>query len=492
MAPSPVANSGSQPILPGFYPDPSICRVGTSYYLVNSTFEYYPGVPVWTSTDLVEWRQVGNVFERASQMAPSAGDSSTGIFAPTIRHHNGLFWLITSIVDGPDPEQVILHSEHPGGPWSDPVTTDGVHGIDPDLAWDGDDCYLTWARKVPGATTEIAQCRVDLATGTPLEEPRRLWSGTGMRHPEGPHLHRKDGWWYLLIAEGGTEAGHSVSIARSRRPDGPFGGAPGNPILTHRSLAAPVQNTGHSDLVQRADGSWALVYLGVRPRGVWSFHVNGRETFVADVRWEDDWPVIEENTLHIPPAVTAFDDDFAGSTLDPRWIMPGDYPERHVVKRDDGGVLLRAEHGSSAPLLCVRARDEYWTVTADVESSEGARLVVRIDDLHAFGVEVRDGTYSGFSIIGGTEIPTGSIAGASARARLMLRSTQAPSTPYQGGPDRLEASVIIDGDHQPLGNLDGRFVSTEVAGGFTGRVIGVQPIGDQLILRRFAYQPENL
>src|SRR5690606_26324974 len=128
--------------------------------------------------------------------------------------------------------QLLFTAENPAGPWSDPVVVPGTVGIDPDLAWDEDGtCYLTWCAFEGG----IAQVTIDPTTGAVLSERRSLWSGTGMKAPEGPHLYRVGDWWYLLIAEGGTERGHSVSVARSRRPDGGFEPHPANPILTHRS-----------------------------------------------------------------------------------------------------------------------------------------------------------------------------------------------------------------------------------------------------------------
>ena len=171
-----------------------------------------------------------------------------------------------------------------------------LRGSAPELSVLDDDgtCYVTYCSTDPDLPG-IAQARVDLAAGTLLGDPVRLWSGTGLAFPEAPHLYRREGLWYLMIAEGGTERGHAVSIARSDRPDGPFEPAPGNPLLSHRSTTHPVQNTGHADLVRTADGTWAVVYLGVRPRGVTPmFHVNGRETFLAGVDWVDGWPVVDE------------------------------------------------------------------------------------------------------------------------------------------------------------------------------------------------------
>src|SRR5690349_19562492 len=311
--------SFQNPVIPGFHPDPSICRVGADYYLACSSFEYFPGVPIFHSRDLVHWTQLGNALDRPSQLPlPVDTPSSAGIYAPTLRHHDGRFWLITTNVTHGG--NFLVTATDPAGPWSDPIPAPGVHGIDPDLAWDEDGtCWCTVAG--------VSQIRLDPATGTTTGAARRIWSGTpGAQAPEAPHLYRIGDWWYLLIAEGGTERGHSVSVARARTPRGPYQPAPGNPVLSHRSTDRPIQSTGHSDLVRAPDGSWALVLLGTRPRGrTPAFHVLGRETFLAPVTWADGWPVVgpvpERHRAPggwqpIPPPPVR--DDFDGDRLGPQ------------------------------------------------------------------------------------------------------------------------------------------------------------------------------
>ena len=276
-----------RPVLPGFHPDPSICRVGDTYYLVTTSFEYAPGVPIFRSTDLRSWEQIGHVLDRPSQLDVSKAGPSGGIFAPTLRHHDGRFWMITTNWSD-DGGQLLVHAEDPAGPWSEPVRIPSAMGIDPDLAWDDDGtCLMSYAGFGPDGGEGIVQSAIDPLTGEVLTERRWLWSGTGGKFPEGPHLYRIGEWWYLLIAEGGTERGHAVTIARSRSPQGPFESNPANPLLTHRGTDEPVQNTGHADLVERPDGGWAIVYHGVRARGSSpEWHVLGRETFADEVVWD--------------------------------------------------------------------------------------------------------------------------------------------------------------------------------------------------------------
>ncbi|MFC8943553.1 glycoside hydrolase family 43 protein, partial [Streptomyces griseoincarnatus] len=241
---TPTALTSVVPIVPGFHPDPSICRVGDDYYLANSSFEYAPGVPLWHSRDLLTWTLVGNILDRPDQFLAGHASPYGGVYAPTLRHHDGRFWLITTDVSAGRPGQLVVSAEDPSGPWTAPMFLEGLQGIDPDLAWDADGtCYVTFCSNGPEGPG-IAQARVDLEAGTVLETPRRLWSGTGLAHPEAPHLYRRGEYWYLIIAEGGTERGHSVSVARADRPEGPYAGAPANPVLSHRSTTHPVQNTG--------------------------------------------------------------------------------------------------------------------------------------------------------------------------------------------------------------------------------------------------------
>ncbi|GAA1056882.1 glycoside hydrolase 43 family protein [Agromyces luteolus] len=477
--------SAAQPVIPGFYPDPSICRVGDTYYLASSSFEYRPAVPIHESQDLVDWTFVGNAITTSSQLADSDGTGSTGVFAPTLRHHDGLFWLITTdVVDG-TPEQTLQHAEDVRGPWSAPVRTRGAGGIDPDISWDGADCYLTWSH-FDAAGSEIRQARVDPYTAELLEEPRLLWSGTGLAFPEGPHIFFREGWWYLLIAEGGTERGHCVSIARGPSPRGPFAGAPQNPIFSHRSLPTPVQNVGHADLVECSDGSWAMAYLGVRPRGTSpGFHVNGRETFVAGIDWRDGWPVVDEERFVAASVDTSFIDDFAAPKLHGRWISPGVFPDT-FARGTENGLLLESRVQCT---LGVRTRDDAWTAEAELSIEDGsASMEVRIDRDNAYGIAL-DGSDAVATIrIGGMTWSLGAakLTDNVHRLRIRARSTRSIRG-VSTGPDRIELAVGDAHDWRVLGDLDGRYLSTEVTGGFTGRIVGVAVENGRAVLRRFSY-----
>ncbi|WP_329791900.1 family 43 glycosylhydrolase [Lentzea sp. DG1S-22] len=477
------------PIIAGFFPDPSICRAGNAYYLANSSFEYAPGVPIHRSTDLVTWTPVGNALHRPSQLDVRIAPASTGVYAPTLRHHGDKFWMVTTNVLEHHRGQLIVTADDPAGPWSDPVHVDGAIGIDPDLMWDEDGvCHLTWASNLPG----IASMPIDPATGTALGSPRLLWQGTGLAHPEGPHLYRRDGWWYLVLAEGGTERGHTVTVARATSLAGPWEAAPTNPILTHRSTTHPVQNTGHADLVELADGSWAVVYLGVRPRGrTPMFHVNGRETFIAGVTWIDGWPVVDEERFAPAPPDYSFVDRFDSTELDHRWVSPNVFPD--AFTRLEGGrlVLTAPAEGDPKPVLSARARDPEWTAEVRLDTSAGiGRFLVRIDESHWYGLTADAETVTATVVIGPAHTPVAQVPlRGRATLRISVREPVAVSPMPVHEPDLIELAVMADdGTPEVLGTFDGRYLSTEVAGGFTGRTFGVEPVAGEVAVHHISYR----
>lgn len=292
-------NMNTNPILPGFYPDPSICRVDDDYYLVTSTFAYFPGVPIFHSKDLVHWKQIGNILDRKEQLPLEKAETSRGIFAPTLRYHDGTFYMITTNVSS-SLGNFIVTAKDPAGPWSDPYPL-GSAGIDPSLFFDDDGkCYYCGTQdRREGARyygdNEIYIQELDLKTMKLVGESYPAWHGAlrGVEWAEGPHIYKKDGWYYLLISEAGTGHHHAVSIARSKSLTEPFEGYKGNPILTHRHLGNqyPIVNVGHPDIVETQNGEWWMVCLASRICGGYYRNL-GRETFLVPFIWEDGWPVI--------------------------------------------------------------------------------------------------------------------------------------------------------------------------------------------------------
>ena len=276
------------PVLPGFHADPSVCRAGDDFYLVNSTFQYFPGVPVFHSKDLVNWEQVGNCLTRPSQVDLKGTDGNNGIYAPTIRYNNGRFYMVTTVF--PSRRHFYVWTDNPAGEWSEPVVIDfAIGSCDPTLYFEDDKCYFLWKEG------DIKICEIDVETGKQLGEIHHLGVGLGGRYPEGPHIYKKDGYYYLLLAEGGTEHGHHVNILRSKNLFGPYQPNPANPILSHFNMKmqnSQIQGLGHADLIQAPDSSWWMICLGYRTSGYLQ-HVMGRETMLAPVRWEQGgWPVV--------------------------------------------------------------------------------------------------------------------------------------------------------------------------------------------------------
>lgn len=286
------------PILSGFYPDPSICRVGEWFYLVTSTFAYFPGIPVFRSRNLAQWEQIGNILTRESQLPLQGCEHNEGIYAPTLRWHKGTFYLITTNVSGGG--NFIVTAKNPQGPWSESHFLENARGIDPSLFFDEDGtCYYIGQRENSRGGRYNGDCEIwiqklDLQTFRLEGEAHPVLYGFQRNAiwPEGPHLYKRNGYYYIFHAEGGTAEHHSEMVARSKNIFGPYEYAGTNPILTHRHLGknAEITCVGHCDLTEDEQGNWFMVVLGCRPVDGKTFL--GRETFLAKVEWEDDWPVV--------------------------------------------------------------------------------------------------------------------------------------------------------------------------------------------------------
>jgi xylan 1,4-beta-xylosidase len=400
------------PVIPGFHPDPSICRVAHDFFLVTSSFEYFPGIPIFHSRDLVHWRQIGHVLTRPGQLDLRGIRSSGGIYAPTIRHARGRYYVITTHVGGGG--NFYVTARRPEGPWSDPVWLDR-DGIDPSLLFDGGEVYYT--RNGLGRDFDhpfIYQTKVDVSRGDLLAKQRPVWSGMGGIWPEGPHLYRVGTTYYLLTAEGGTAYGHSVIVARSSTPFGPFEPCPTNPVATHRHRRYdPVQAVGHADLVALPDGTWWAVLLGIRPRNGRHHHL-GRETFLVPVTWTTDgWPVFGrdgrvELELTAPRLVPApvlpppVRDDFDTDAMGPEWTFVRNPNRRDWSLRERSGHLrLRGspvtldDVGSPAAIL---RRQQHFDVRCRTviefrprRSNEEAGVTVRANENFRYDLALRLG-----------------------------------------------------------------------------------------------------
>ena len=369
------------PVIPGFNPDPSTVRVGEDYYLVTSTFEWFPGIPVYHSRDLVNWRCIGHVLTRPSQIDLENAPTSQGIWAATIRFHQGVFYVISTNMDQHRVlRKFIWSSTDPAGPWSDPIQIDQM-GVDPNLHFASDGkVYLTGNGRPAGLTLGIYQAELDIKTGKLLTENRRICEGSGDAHVEAPRLFERGGWWYLTMAEGGCQMRHIQTIFRSQSPWGPWEPCPRNPILTHRRYgASSIHGLGHADFIEAHDGSWWVSFLAYRLTQVFHNHL-GRETFIAPMRWDEEgWPVIANNgtiepvmdvvTLPLKPwPAEPTRDEFDTSSLDHQWVMPRlPIANRYSLTERPGWLTLLGNqwnlNDEKNPALMAR-RQQHWECRA--------------------------------------------------------------------------------------------------------------------------------
>jgi len=483
-----MTNNITNPILKGFYPDPSVCRVGEDYYLVTSSFEYFPGIPIFHSRDLVNWRQIGHALTRASQLPLQEAKCSFGIWAPTLRFHEGCFYLVsTNMTLGGN---FVVTATDPGGPWSEPVLLE-QDGIDPSLLFDGGKVYLT--------TSENRQSEIDLATGRRLSDVKNIWQGTGGGFMEAPHLYKINGWYYLIVAEGGTGRGHMINIARSLNPWGPFIACPHNPILTNRGFAGqPLQCTGHGDLVQAHDGTWWMVFLGIRevPGLFPRVHTLGRETFLAPVNWDvDGWPVVNQTgraSLKMPcpllprhPWPTApTRDEFDATILGANWVhLRNPVPKHYSLLARPGWLRLCGSDSTlsdlASPTCLLRRQTDYRCNAGTLldfnpgAKTEEAGLTVFMNHEHHY--EVCIVIRSGRRCV--------ELRRRVGDMKVVTRQIQILNTPVEIGFTADEEHyhfyfADLGGQRTSLGDARIRYLSTEVAGGFTGVMIGLYATGN--------------
>ena len=488
------------PILSGCYPDPSICRVGEDYYLVTSTFEYFPGLPIFHSRDLIHWHQIGHVLDRPSQLPLDEIRPSGGLYAPTIRFSNGMFYVINTLVDGKTKSgNFIVTATDPAGPWSEPYWLEGAQGIDPSLFFDDDGraWYVGTRLKAHGdyeGNTEIWLRELDLASMQLVGEESILWEGALKKAiwAEAPHIYKIHGRYYLMIAEGGTAHNHAVTIARSEHVTGPYEGNPRNPILTHRhfGLDYPIVGTGHADLVETQTGEWWLVCLAMRPYGGYFYNL-GRETFLVPVRWEEDWPVVSpgtgrvESTYPAPdlpeqiwPAVPARD-DFDSSILAFHWnFLRTPREDSYSLSECPGHLRLRLRpqrlsEWTNPSFVGRRQQHIHFRVKCGMEftpqnEQECAGLtLIQNNDFHFLFVVTRT-----------TEPVIRLIKRSYGKEEILAEQPISSTNCFLKVEAREQAYGFYFADQTDdwkvvAEGVDGRILSTPVAGGFVGAYIGM-------------------
>ena len=485
------------PVIPGFYPDPSICKVGDDFYMVNSTFAYFPGVPIFKSTNLVNWKQIGYVLNREEQLHLPNAKTSDGVFAPSIRYHDGLFYMITTNIS--DKGNFYVTAKDPAGEWSNPIWIE-TPGIDPSLYFDDSGkVYVTSTQNWGAIKNGIVMSEIDIKTGKLLTAPVSIWKGTGGRYPEGPHIYKKDGFYYLMIAEGGTEYGHSVTISRSKNIWGPYESNPVNPILTHADFkgeANPIQGVGHADLIQTNDGSWFLVALGFRPINNHQFL--GRETFLVPVEWKkDEWPVVNGNgTISLEMTVDKLpgetvrvedynqNEEFNTEKLAFEWNYIGNPITKNYSLKERKGFLRL--HGNEKSLSDVQGvtfvgrRQQHFdfntSTTLDfnpIEDNEEAGITILKNPEHHYKLAIKKNGNERELVL---SYNIGKINCVAKRVSLKegLVTLNVSGTPefYEFGFSQGNESLTT------FGKVDTKYLSYETAGSMTGVYIGLFATGN--------------
>lgn len=505
------------PILSGFYPDPSVCNRGGDYYLVNSTFAFFPGLPIFHSTDLVNWQQIGNAINRPSQFINSHLSVSNGMYAPTIRYnpHNNKFYIVCTDVYGQG--NFIISADDPAGSWSDPVLLN-FDGIDPSIFFDTDGCaYIVnngdpahrpeyesqkaiWMQEFDVNTNQLIGARNVICESGHNPEEHPIWL-------EGPHLYKIGDYYYLMAAEGGTSINHCEVIFRSRNIWGPYETNPNNPILTQRGLPAnrlnPVTNAGHADLFQY-ENNWYAVFLACRPYNEYNYFNIGRETFMLPVTWADGWPTILPQGEVVPlkikkprPSATtiatampvgnfSFTEKFDKQELPLQWMFLR-VPTEQWWKTGNGlSINLRNEKitdGKQPSFVACRQRHHQFTIETKmnfVPKNEnefaGVALFQSESNNYTFGVTLKDGKPSialrnasrtgnnecSVNLMNAAELPS------NFDGQIILSVTQSPTclTFSYKTTDNTDFEVLST-------NVDFECLSTEKAGGFIGTLIGL-------------------
>ena len=505
--PLPTKDAVYNPILPGWYSDPSFCSNGEGdYFLVTSTFSYFPGVPLFHSRDLVNWKQVGHVLDRPSQLTGLGRQhTSGGIYAPDIKYNpkNRTYYMITTNVGTGN---FLVKTQDPFGAWSEPILLPQVLGIDPSLFFDDDGrAYIVNNDEAPGGKPEydghrtIRIVEYDVQNDCTIGE-RRIIVNKGVDPSakpiwiEGPHLYKIDGKYFLMCAEGGTSDQHSEVVFRADSPMGEYKPWNRNPILTQRHLAAgrpdPVTCTGHADLVKTPDGAWWGVFLGCRPTKK-GFENLGRETFLLPVRWsEDGFPffLVGEETVPLvvrhPGAVVegkptfgnfVVEDSFNGDKLDMAWMtLRGPADGLYALK---GGALeltcspMRATRFETPALILRRLQHHAFSASTRMrfvpEGSEAAGLLLYKDERHQYFLKVclMDGAPAVALERCGETLSSLTLPSSFGTVDLCIASDDGLSFRFGYAVDGKEMRTLVAG-------VDASYLSTAVAGGFTGTTVG--------------------
>ena len=472
------------PIISGFNPDPSICKVGEDYYLATSTFEYFPGIPIYHSRDLVNWEHITNAVTRRLQLPLETVKASAGIWAPTLRYNNGYFYITATFSEG---RNFIIYTDNPYGEWSDPVWTD-MDGIDPSMLFDGDDMYYCandcGNRGDLYKREGISVAQMNSKTGKVIGKIKRVWEGTGGGWIEAPHIYRIGDWYYILAAEGGTSSGHTEVCARSKSIWGPYENCPYNPILTNRNdTTKQASCSGHADLIEGNNGRWWLLHLATRPY-IGGKTMLGRETFLTPVTWHNGWPVAEDKKAFIEGDIDAKKEivteksfDFKSEKWENEWLS---VRGRTNIGRYDGRLILKPSKEKLTDVLgvptfvAIRQPDFECINEAELDfipqnDGDEAGLVVYLTPLNNYRISKRRENGKNYIIVKryADDFIQEDYRAEAEDGRIKFRVVS--------GNGKYEFFYSINGGtHISTAKVSAKFLTTDVADRcFTGTVIGV-------------------
>ena len=477
------------PVVKGFYPDPSVCFANGRYYMVCSSFQYFPGIPLFESEDLVNWKQIGYVLTRRSQVMLDKINSSGGIFAPTIRFNKGRFYVVTT--NDTTSQNFYVYTDDIYGEWSEPIYVD-QGGIDPSLYFEKNRVYFMSNGEDDNGVGGVVQCEIDIETGKKLSESKCIWQGSGGRFLESPHLYKIGRWYYLMAAEGGTEYGHMITCARSRSLWGRYSRNPNNPVLSNRNKAPYIiQGIGHGDLIQDREGNWFILSLGFRQIHLWMpFHNLGREVFLTPVKFgEDGWFTagMDGTTEEYFEIDGDFDQEVVNHyDLDNlKWDVDWCYmrqPDLRNYELSEGKAVLHGtditlDEADSPTFLALRQKEFNMTMSAQVsvEGSGEAGFTVYMCENEHYEVAIRkapegEGYEAVLKLnIGGIKHIQKTVPISSNKAQLYVQSDNFSYSFYF----REEDAAV----RTSLGYGYAKYLTSEVSGGFTGVMLGMYAVG---------------
>lgn len=485
----------NNPVVPGFYPDPSVCEANGKYYMVNSSFQYFPGVPLFESEDLVNWKQIGNVLTRKSQVYLEKINSSGGVFAPTIRYNNGRFYMVTT--NDTTHQNFYVYTDDIYGEWSEPIFVD-QSGIDPSLLFDDGKVYFMSNGSDDFGDGGVVMCQIDIETGKKLTPSKSIWHGNGGRFLESPHLYHIGNYYYLMAAEGGTEYGHMIVYARADEPWGPFENYCNNPVLTNRNKAPYIiQGIGHGDLIER-NGKWFIICLGFRQIGQWrAYHTLGREVFLVPVTFKDGWFTAgKDGTADDQYEIEGeFKQEGIGtqtfSSSKKEWAYLRHPDLSNYELKDDlytlHGTLTSLDQVASPTFIGLRQRgfDFELKTVVEIDKDIAGVTVFSCENEHydlyiskendQYSVQLKYNVGPAKVVVAKREIATN-------KAELIVKGSSMNYSFY----------LKANGQEVFLGSADSKYVSTEVSEGFTGVMLGLYSVGDNNTAKFSGFEVEYI